>query len=397
MIPYHYRKVFNNPPDLKFASKLIAYTIYDAEPEFSPVIWQDASIYIRAKKRGVYSLTKEQAEKGELALIGYKVKLLGEKLGKVGIVELLNELFSYKNREIVHKSIDKIIEEKLHAPIIDLLTVQEKRIVTKDDLKDFDSLFVYPTWLEFDDEVRAEIHKRILNNELSDEQISYYLGSSEEHEHYVELYPVVKHILKTTNNPQTFWTAGDVLNLIWIAVPEELNEWFKDEVFSIFWPRVNSTWAIVNTELIIHGDNTAILRDSIGWLKSLDDLSDRLPELKKLGFTEEDLNIGDFEGRSARFADELEEKVTKSTLLDSDLLNQYCILVDQARNEKDLKRLYIISDKMLKLLQEPDLKKTIEISLFIKQGNAIAKKHVEDFLREREDIRKNIMSSCQKS
>ena len=219
--------------------------------------------------------------------------------------------------------------------------IQEERTISKDELKDFDKIFAYPGWLEFGDEARAEVHRRILNDELPVEQVSYYLGSSERYEHFVELYPVAKHILETTEDSQLFWTAGDVLNIIWIAAPESMGGWFKDEVFKIFWPRVKSAWAIANVDKITETDETLILRDSIGWLKSLDDLMARLPELKELGFTKKNLNLGDAEKRFSEFVDGVERQLDEAKVSGYDFSN----LAEETRTKENLERFVTICER----------------------------------------------------
>ena len=383
-IPQYYKRVLTSPIEEKFVSALIGLVIYNIEPEITPAIWQNAAIYVRFRKRGVWTLSDERMYNGLVALVKYRVKFLEERMGKTGILEILNELFDEANVLKMRKSIDEIIEKRLHAPIDDFLMIQEERIVSKDELKDFDKIFAYPGWLEFDDGARAEVYRKILNDELSAEQVSYYLGSSERYEHFVELYPVAKHILETTTDPQLFWTAGDVLNMIWIAAPESMEKWFRDEIFEIFWPRVKNAWVIANVDKITETDETLILRDSIGWLKSLDDLMVRLPELKELGFTKKNLNLGDAEKRFSEFADGVERQLDEAKVSGYDFSN----LAEETRTEENLERFEMICERIKKMNQESQ-GEGIEISNgYVDAVLRRTRKDVEDFLRERRDIEK---------
>lgn len=382
-IPEYYKRVLRGAEDEIFVSRLIGYVVYNIKPNFSPAIWQDAMKYIRMRKRDVWALDNETMEFAIEAITSYRIKFLGERLGKEGVLELLNKLFSGENMWSKVRNIDQIIEAKLHAPLDSFIFVQEKRIVAKEDLKDFDKLFEYPCWLEFDKEARQEIYKRILDGALTDEQIDYYLGTSEKHEHYVELYPVVKHVLKTTNNPHTFWTAGDVLNLIWITAPEEMNGWFKDEIFSIFWPRVGNVWPIAHRGEI-REMRESILTDSIGWLMSLNDIKERLPELKgaKLDTPNEmkdEFNI---------VAKRLEHVVTRLDEFDGAMMRDFCLLVNTACEEEEVGRLVKICEQI-----KEKYKKTADgrdLESVVTAAQKKAERGLKDMLREREDIGKNL-------
>lgn len=291
-IPDEYRVVFNDVDEEMLASALVSYVIYDAQLPTSPATWQDAEIYIRFRKRDVLNLDRQHIENAGFAFASYQMKYIIEHTTKMELVEMLNELFSAENMRTLDYSLYGLLRQKFKADINELFLVQEKRIVRVKDLQDFDALFRYPAWLEFDPSAKKKVYEMILADKLTDEQIDYFLGVSEQHEDYAELYPVVKHILMTTKTFHTFWTAGDVLNLIWIASPQDkkTQKWFNDEIFEIFWPRVGSTWPVAHEETL-HGDGDdelKIMRDAIGWLKSLPDLKKRLPELLGIEIEEPD-------------------------------------------------------------------------------------------------------------
>ncbi len=287
-IPEYFKRFFENYDQEYLAQSLIAYVIFDIRPDITPAIWQDAEIFIRFKQRDVWAISEQQQKNADFAIMLYRIKYIIEHLKKSEIVALLNTLFSEANEGEGRQTLPELLKKEFHAPIDSLIMTQEKRIVTKDDLKIFDSLFEYPAWLVFDEKANRVVYDKIMKDELTDRQIDFFLGANDELSNYDELLPVVKYILSTTHNYHTFWTAGDVLNIIWHAVPEteKAQKWFRDEVFSIFWPRVGTAWALLNSDKINFeaNDDSKILEDSINWLKCLSDLPERIPEIDKKHF-----------------------------------------------------------------------------------------------------------------
>lgn len=286
IIPDHYDYLFENLESKYLAERLVRYLLFDIKPTITPAHWQDVGIFIRYKKRNVQSITDEQDTNANFAILLYHIKYIIEHLTKNQILQILNQFFTQPTDH--HKSIFELFDQKFHAPVTSLFLTQEKLTITADhvkNLKNFDKLFAYPGWIEFTDEANEIIFKKILNNEFTDNQIDYYLGASDELHHYDQWFEPLKHILNTTQNAHVFWTAGDCLAIIWKAVPEDekSQKWFRDQLYEIFWPRVGSVWPLKNEDIIDfdYNDEARILKDSINWLRVLDDLKERLPELGK--------------------------------------------------------------------------------------------------------------------
>ena len=286
IIPDYYDYLFDNLESKYLTERLARYTIFDIKPQITPAHWQDVEIFIRHEKRNVQSITDEQETNANFAILLYHIKYVIEHLTKAEIVKVLNQFFTQPSDN--HKSIFELLDKRFHAPAESLFLTQEKLTITESDIKDFknfDKLFEYPGWIEFTDEANTKIFEKILNNELTDTEIDFFLGASDELRHYDQWFEPLKHILETTHNAHTFWTAGDCLAIIWKAVPEDekSQKWFKDQLFEIFWPRVGSVWPLKNEDKIDfnQNDETQILKDSISWLRVLDDLRERLPELGK--------------------------------------------------------------------------------------------------------------------
>ena len=276
--------LFDDGEDKALVDCLARYIITGDHLVTTPALWQDVAIFIRYKKRDVWFLSDEQLENAKRAIFIYRVKYIIEHLSKQDIIKCLNKFYSQRNDP--HYDPDyknpasRYFDQKLHAPVDSLFLTQEKLIIDKPDLKNFDKLLAYPCWLEFTDAAVDQITDQILTNKLTDEQIDYFLGATDGIKDYDKWLKVTKHILQTTNDSHVFYTAGDILAIIRRAVPadQKSQKWFNDQLFEIFWPRVGSIWPLQHEELINEGA-AEILTDSIGWLHTISDIKDRLEEL----------------------------------------------------------------------------------------------------------------------
>ncbi len=292
--------LFDDGEDKALVDCLARYIITSDHPITTPALWQDVVIFIRYKKRDVWSLSDEQLENAKRAIFIYRVKYITEHLSKQDIVKCLNEFYSQRNDP--HYDPDyrnpasRYFDQKLHAPVDSLFLTQEKLVIDKPDLKNFDKLFAYPCWLEFTDAAIDQITDQILANKLTDEQIDYFLGATDNLKNYGQWFKIAKHILKTTNDPHVFYAAGDALAIIRRAIPadQKSQEWFNDQLFEIFWPRVGSIWPLQHEELINEGA-AKILTDSIGWIHTISDIKDRLKGL------DDDFVVIDFNTDDADF------------------------------------------------------------------------------------------------
>lgn len=428
-VPDMYRDIFDTMDEEVLASVLISYVIYDIKFETTPATWQDAEMFIRFKKRNVLNLAERQVDNARRAFILYQAKYIAEHMDKDELVEMFNRLFSPENMSSGEFTLLEMLHDRFMVGVDDLFMIQEKRIVTEKDLDDFDQLFEYPAWLEFDEKAKKRIYKDILADKMSDKQIDYFLGVSEEHEDYVDLYPVVKHVLMTTKDAHLFWTAGDVLNLIWNAAPddEKTHKWFNDEIFEIFWPRVGGTWPILHMDALDFGDSdvASILRDAIGWINILDDITERLPELKDADYTRAgapsiEAALEEFEERLSEvesgtdamleairdedpaFADMLErmgmlggrdgegnfDGMLKAGL--DSLYDMFTELCEVVQTEEQLKELKELRDRLIELImrKEDDYESIVSGAY---RSFETAEKHVKNLQRERKLIKEKLV------
>ena len=390
IIPASYDYLFDIVAEKIFAEYLARYILFDEKPIASPALWQDAVIYIRFKQRDVWSLSEEQIKNGKYAILTYKVIYTIEHLKKPEIVKILNHFLTQTTDQ--HIGIFKLFEQKFHASLDSLLFTQEKLIVTKEIVKNFDQLFTYPCWIEFTDEANQIIFSKILHNKLSNEQIDYFLGASDDIVHYDQWFKVAKHILITTHDSHVFWTAGDILSIIWKAVPsdEKSQKWFRDEIFDIFWPRVGSVWPLLNKNSINfnHDEDSKILKDSIGWLQVLDDLNERLPELNNGYVTfKHDTDPNDFAHHEKILIKKLESK--KKNV--DELINLFFILTDFVYDDSSVSKLQAIAkDKLIPSL-DSSLDTTADAIKMIRRAVEHAMAYVTNLAREQANLAKNLI------
>lgn len=216
-----------------------------------PRVWQDTMIWLRLINRQVNHLDSIEVIDGRVAILAYMGKYCLEHPGEKGIEDLV-----------------EIFYNPTKATVIDV-----------EDLKDFDSFFEYPCRIEFTPKAHEEIIQRILHDKMPSEQIDFYLGTEASSEFgYSKLYPALKHILQTTSDEHLFWTAGDVLSIIWrllLDSDKELDGWFNKELYDIFWPRVK------DNHLRLLTSKNIIFNDSLSWVVNDPDCKKLNPELWK--------------------------------------------------------------------------------------------------------------------
>ena len=397
-------RLFDSSEDKRFVDCLVRYIITDAKPVTTPELWQDVAIYIRYHKRDVWSITADQHDKSERAILVYRIKYIIDHLTKSQIAKILAEF--YKQEEYVHSeyafSPHYFFEQKFHAPVDSLFLTQEKLIIDKKQLQNFDQdfnqLFEYPCWIEFTDSANQLIFDKILKDELTDEQIDYFLGASDTLKNYDQWFKVIKHILQTTHNSHTFWTAGDCLAIIRKAFPKDQKsqKWINDQIFEIFWPRIANLWPLENHDRLwlTADEDMEILDDSVNWLQTLEDLKTRLPELRKdLTFYEYDTDDHDFHyHKDILLSDITNSQKDNAKLTPEEAVNHFGALADFATNDKTLKELHEFADNILlpylkTTTQSFDQKTALKI---VNAALVHAENYQKDLAREQDNLIKNL-------
>ncbi|MBR2658897.1 hypothetical protein IKD57_03350 [Candidatus Saccharibacteria bacterium] len=392
MTPENYAWRFSDDEDSRFfANRLLEYIVFDTKPKITPAIWQDVEIFIRFKKRDVWSLKDWQIQNARRGIMLYRIKYVVEYLTKTEIIEIFNRF--YQNTEY---NLFDLFGKKFHAPIDSLFLVQEKHIVSEDELGNFDQIFEYPGWVEFSDAANKAIFDKIYKNQLTDEQIDYFLGASDDINGYDEWFKIAKHILTTTKNAHTFWTAGDVLSIIRRAVPndEESQKWFKDQIFEIFWPRVKSVWPMLNQAKVDfkYDDDAKILKDSIGWLETLDDLKERLPELGK------NYELGNYKTPGEEFAYEerfLVGRIDSGNASLPELIDELFNLTEIVCSELSIEHLeQMANENLVPLIKESENEVDIEQTIsLVHKAIQHGKNTFEKLKKEGENLSKNLIQN----
>ena len=125
IIPASYEYLFDDVANKVFTEYLARYVLFDEKPVTTPALWQDVAIYIRYKKRDVWSLSDEQLNCARYAIVIYQVKYITEHLKKPDILQALNQFFTQTPEE--YYPLMHFLEKKLHASIDSLLFTQERR------------------------------------------------------------------------------------------------------------------------------------------------------------------------------------------------------------------------------------------------------------------------------
>ena len=86
----------------------------------------------------------------------------------------------------------------------------------------------------------------IMTDRLSTMQIKCLLNIYGIHDNYAKLYPVLKHIIMTTDDEELFCSVGDIIALIEIVIcsNKRLLKWLHKEIYQMFWSRLGDVKAI---------------------------------------------------------------------------------------------------------------------------------------------------------
>ncbi len=400
-------RLFDSAEDKVFVDCLVRYIVTDEQPITTPALWQDVAIYIRYRTRDVWALSEEQQKMSERAILVYRIKYIIDHLTKKQIADVLTKFYKQADQYNGEYALSPrhFFEQRFHAPVDSLFLVQEKLTIDKRQLKDFDRdfnhLFEYPCWIEFTDDAIQLIFNKIMKDELTDEQIDYFLGASDTFKNYDQWFKVVKHVLETTHSYHTFWTAGDTLSIIRKAFPkdEKSQKWINDQIFEIFWPRIGSLWALENRDrLWLSADeDMEILNDSVNWLQTLGDLKSRLPELKKdLLFRNYDTDGRNFRyHKDALLSDIKNDQKGTVELISEKAVNRFCALADFATTSETLKEYHEFADSTLlpylrEFKKDYDQETTLKL---IHQALAHAENYQKDLAREQKNLTKNLINA----
>ncbi|MBQ9020372.1 hypothetical protein IJ096_03590 [Candidatus Saccharibacteria bacterium] len=283
-------------PEIPFKAWLDAENYINLSGHFSPARWQDIQILDRYNQNIFLVFTQDQAHSALMAIGYYHARYAIEHLSKETISKIVKKYVFTTPQDDEDLTIWQQATEdtaiRLYADLSKALKEPdfknmfmklEPKTVTVAMLKDFKEVVKYPARLKFTKAAQEKIEEQILANKLPARTADYYLGSFATYTDSAKQLSIVEHIIKNTTDQHLLWTAGDILNMIWKSLPEDeyLQSSFRRKVYNLYWPRINSTWPIVNYQKIEFKSeiDQQIFDDALGWIFSLKDIDKHNPSI----------------------------------------------------------------------------------------------------------------------
>ncbi|MBQ3348597.1 hypothetical protein IJG90_03725 [Candidatus Saccharibacteria bacterium] len=272
-----------------------------------------AIIYLRYLNLEEFNLSEDLLTTGLKALQKYRLKYLISHFGWRVLDQFIAELAEAKLTDIffeINKFINNLDAKKhdenyVAFNINNLLCDIQYLSSNWTSLEPADSqcithLFEYPVIIKFTDAAHADILHSISKMDgpalrTNAEAISYYIANfifNEDTLSYADLLPICTHIIEDlpNNDPNhtkpeyLFWLASDVVDRVWRYISESkvAQKKCRDLVYDLFAPRVGGLWPIAHYNDFHFNDTSAdvIFRESVDFLMSLSDLTDRNEQLK---------------------------------------------------------------------------------------------------------------------
>lgn len=306
--PYYY--LFLDSESLEFAKLILEYLCGKniTSDHSKSSVWADAVIYIKYLDKRVFNLNGEQIENGKYALRVFRLLYLLERLGRNGLEAAMNEYFHPDNFTKHIGNFHHFLSGKLDGERIEEIFTTPAEVAAESfklDEKGIEylrSLWSKPVVVHFSDKMDVTIIQAILDDTLPADITNLYINNYDkilDKKPYSKIYPALKHVATNTEDYNTLYMVGDMLNNIWKALPDDdaLQARFRKELHEIYWPRVESVWVIKNLQNISfvedpdvisfpqaegaeHFDTRkAIISDAITWVMCLEDIAELNPEI----------------------------------------------------------------------------------------------------------------------
>ena len=178
--------------------------------------------------------------------------------------------------------------------------------VTEDiNIDELYAFFQEPRVVDFSDKNDKKIRMAILANRLISTTVEYYLRDRlflADRKPLTDLWEVVCHILRTTDDDSLFYVAGSVLNELWIYLPEKSKKEldFYAVIYNLYWPRIKSLrlikQAVKNDVEANESGSNNIFVDAMTWIfclpyEKLEELNPKLADYTKMLASKEDKKI----------------------------------------------------------------------------------------------------------
>ena len=227
---------------------------YPAKPEVTAKTWRDAENLVRLinKRDTAWPWINPHFVKvsGYDAISKYAIIYIVNHLSNSEIREALSDFFSQKGKV----RLTEVLKKKLKVNVLDFLMDNKKYTITKKDfeksINDFNytdpfayrDIFEYPRRLEFDDEAFNMFASDVYCGNTY--KAEYFLGATDDLKGYDRWFYLCRHILMTASDYdyECFSLASTILEIIRSTIdPKDKKTitWLKDQIFNIFWPRVD--------------------------------------------------------------------------------------------------------------------------------------------------------------
>ena len=267
--------------------------------QFTVKEYWDAIRILKYRNLEEFNLPAETIREGEKALARYKLKYVLDTLGW----NQLDEFFAKYVKEKM-PSLFKPLNTKLSYRIEDVYKDIKKKKASsfKIDIATGDSLEKYlnkPELVDFSDEAKDKILKDILASSTNAiranaRSIEFFLANFcyLEDIPYSRMLPVASRIIKIipfddlnhAKTNQLFWLVGEIIDRAWrfADINEATQRHIRDFIFDAYGSRVGSLWPIINYEEFAFKDPAGqeMFDDSIGYIMSLVDITERIPGLE---------------------------------------------------------------------------------------------------------------------
>ncbi|MBR5389164.1 hypothetical protein IK146_01220 [Candidatus Saccharibacteria bacterium] len=267
--------------------------------QFTVKEYWDAIRLLKYRNLEEFNLPAETIREGEKAIARYKLKYVLDTLGW----NQLDEFFAKYVKEKM-PSLFKPLNAKLSYHIEDVYKdIKIKKASSfKIDISIGDSLEKYlnkPELVYFSEEAKTKIIKDILASSTSNirtnaRSIEFFLANFcyLEDISYSKMLPVASRIIKIipfddfnhTKTNQLFWLVGEIIDRAWrfADINEKTQKHIRDFIFDAYGSRVGSLWPIINYEEFTFKDPAGqeMFDDSISYIMSLIDITDRIPGLE---------------------------------------------------------------------------------------------------------------------
>ena len=398
--------LFADEDEIEFASMLLGLFLHRAELDFTTQEWITGISYIKYLCNDTFLRTTESELDYRRNLNVYRANYVLDNVPLTKLVHFIYDFFEYKNLSqnicAFYPRLNELLGEDIREKYLQLETINVS-LKSLQDAKQPERFFKEPKLVNFSTSADKEIQKQILSGKYNHKFATYYLCNYmqvADYKKYSDVLPAVVSIIKNlqVDNDEDyslFWMACDVLNEFWKLIPEEDKEKQKEIqrlINDIFWPRIGDVWPILHrNELSFNDENRAkTLKESLGWIMSIDDLSLVDRKLKKYlneGIDRTFVSIDDTVDKKRYKLNFKKQKdhSLNSFIGDNNNENEWCFAAIYCDDVSDVEILDRILDNQCPLSERKDVEKYALEQLLLKTRSEYSSKRIYAYLLENFD------------